>query len=143
MSTLEDPNIEWIHQQLQTAGLMHKAEGNVILGIINAVNKRQFPGFTLEDLDECMGHALSLYKGHPIVDANDERQWAEAIPGELSVKDIVRVKLDAYQGKVGTVHNGRVGRVSAMRNGSIHVVYENADSEMAPGHDISVIEKLV
>jgi hypothetical protein len=145
MANLEEPDLEWIQNQLREVGDIHNAKGNMTLGIINAINKRKFPGLAEDDLTLCMERALKLFLGHPIVETplEDGRQWVEAVPGELSVRDRVRVKPDAYQGTVGTIHNGRVGRVVSMRNGSIRVVYDDADAEWSPGHDISLIEKLV
>lgn len=51
--------------------------------------------------------------------AEPDEYWEEARPGFFRVGDIIRVKADAFPGKTGEVHNGRVGRIVAVRRGDI------------------------
>lgn len=54
--------------------------------------------------------------------------WVEARPGHILVGDTVRVKHDAYPDKLGTMHNGRVGRVVAVRYGD--VIFRSTDDKL-------------
>ena len=67
--------------------------------------------------------------GEPIVSGvhgfmfteNKDELWAQAIAGQLSVGQQVRVKSDVFQGEQGTKFNGRRGNIVAIRTGRIVV----------------------
>jgi hypothetical protein len=52
--------------------------------------------------------------------AEQEFDWVQAKPGQIIVGEVVRVKHDAYRG-LASKHNGRVGRIVAIRSGDIIV----------------------
>jgi hypothetical protein len=87
-----------------------------------------------------------LAQGHAIVvaDSGDET-WVQLKPGNVVIRDQVRVKFDAYSGEVGTHHNNRRGRVVAIRHGDIIVRYD--DGKQPPGdgvhHSPYALEKRV
>lgn len=58
-----------------------------------------------------------------------EYDWIDLRPGQVRVTDIVRAKVDAFRGDTGRIHNGRVGRVVAIRSGDI-IVDMNDDSNL-------------
>lgn len=71
-----------------------------------------------------------LAAGHSIAEVPKDEKWGPVIPGDYKIRDTVRVKPSAYEGEMGTRHNGKRGRVVAARNGFVLVVYEgqmNAD----------------
>jgi hypothetical protein len=84
------------------------------------------------------GHALAPKGGH------DER-WAVVKPGGIVRGEQVRVRFDAYSGPAGEAHNGRRGRVVALRQGDVIVKYD--DKRQPPGdgvhHSPFVLEKLL
>jgi len=63
-----------------------------------------------------------------LLPAESDAVWVEARPGFISVGDVVRVKHDAYTDKLGTVHNGRVGKVVAVRYGD--VIFRSTDDKV-------------
>ena len=85
---------------------------------------------------------VSLSNGYALhVDLSE--QWVDAVPGDISNRDRVRVKRDAYTGSVGVRHNGKTGRVAALRNGKAAVVYDGESIETPPQHEIIALQKLV
>ena len=58
-------------------------------------------------------------------------RWAEAEPGQLVVRDVVRVRLDAYPDETGAFHNGRTGPIVAIRSGDVHVMYDDGGPKPA------------
>lgn len=62
-----------------------------------------------------------LALGHSLVPQDDEDSgtWTPARPGAIKVGDYVMVRQDAYTGELGQLHNGRKGRVVAVRYGDI------------------------
>jgi hypothetical protein len=60
-----------------------------------------------------------LAKGEAFVEENSEEKWIPAQPGQLTVGDEVRVLADAFDGKLAAVHNGRRGRIVAIRYGDV------------------------
>jgi hypothetical protein len=97
----------------------------------------------LEGLAATFGIVVSLFKGHTLDTEDDEEQWVNAVPGDISNRDRVRVRPDAYTGRLGVLHNGKIGRVATLRNGKAAVVYDGASIEVPPQHEISALQKLV
>ena len=62
-----------------------------------------------------------LAQGHAIV-KDDDFTWVQARRGDIKVRDVVRVKADAYNIEdIAYLHNGRIGVVIAIRSGDIIV----------------------
>ena len=72
-------------------------------------------------------------------------KWIPAKPGQIVVRDYVRVRADAYKNDAGQFHNGRSGPIVAIRNGDIHVLYDDGGPKpgMAVRHAPSVLEKRI
>lgn len=71
--------------------------------------------------------------------------WRPVVPQSLQVGDVVRVRLDAYADSDRSAHNGRQGKVSAIRNG-VYVLYDGGDpkvTQMGVRHDPRHIERRV
>lgn len=76
-----------------------------------------------------------LAQGHALATPEEENEtWVQLKPGNVVIRDAVRVKHNAYAGQVGEQHNGRRGRVVAIRNGDIIVRYE--DGKQPPGDGV-------
>lgn len=74
------------------------------------------------DRNEIIRLFSELARGHALeVPENNGYTWVAVRPGQISVADVVRVKLNAYAGDIGQRHNGRVGRVVAIRSGDVIV----------------------
>lgn len=87
-----------------------------------------------------------LAQGHALIPVTEENEtWVQLKPGNVVIRDVVRVRHDAYAGEVGQHHNGRRGRVVAIRHGDIIVRYE--DGKQPPGdgvhHSPHALEKRV
>jgi hypothetical protein len=87
-----------------------------------------------------------LAQGHALVaPADNNEQWVPLKPGNVVIRDLVRVKFDAYSGEAGQHHNNRRGRVVAIRHGDIIVKYD--DGKQPPGdgvhHSPHALEKRI
>lgn len=73
-------------------------------------------------------------------------RWVQVRPGQIVMRDYVRVRVDAYSGSAGQYHNGRSGPIVAVRNGDIHVMYDddpNNKPQMAVRHPPHCLEKRI
>ena len=63
-----------------------------------------------------------LALGHTLIERKQGTEtWVQAEPGRIKVGDEVLVRSDAFTGELATIHNGRRGRVVAVRYGDIIV----------------------
>lgn len=73
-----------------------------------------------------------LALGHSLVDtkkdSDEDEVWVDVIPGQVKVADVVRVKSEAFSGKTGQIHNGRVGKIVAIRYGDI--IFKSTDNKL-------------
>jgi hypothetical protein len=69
-----------------------------------------------------------LAVNHSILPDKPDEVWTDAQPGAILVGDEVRVKSDAYDGDTGVIHNGRRGKVVAVRYGDI--IFKSNDGKM-------------
>jgi hypothetical protein len=69
--------------------------------------------------------ALGTVLVQPEVASNEV--WIPALPGQLVVGDEVRVLANAFSDSVGVSHNGRRGRVVAIRYGD--VIFKSTDGK--------------
>lgn len=110
-------DIDWVKAQFTKINI-HKGTGLAVIELLK----------TWEVLDikkpEVVKTVLAVFselaQGHAIVPA-DEFTWVQARRGDIKVRDIVRVKSDAFAGDAGHAHNGRTGVVIAIRSGDIIV----------------------
>lgn len=121
---MTDP--EWIRQQL-TEGRVTQPVGTAVLRLFEVWDTMTHTDATAQDTIDVFS---KLALGHALVDPAPEVQglWAAAHPGFVVVGDTVRVKADAFDGSTGLVHNGRVGRVVAVRSGN--VIINTTDDKM-------------
>lgn len=119
-------NYEWIREQLEAAKVK-VGSGKAILKLLEAWEK--LPDLSDSMRDEVLKVFPLLAKGHVLKqeDSDDNYRWIDLQPGNITVGDIVRVKKDAFSEKLGTVHNGRHGRVIAVRYGD--VIFNSEDGK--------------
>lgn len=108
---------KWAKQQLNAARARRGA-GDAALELLKA-----WEGITIEEalIPEAVELFSTLAKGHAFT-SSDPTLWVDAFPGgPVRVGTIVRIKADAFDGKSGKIHNGRVGKVVAIRSGDVIV----------------------
>ena len=86
-----------------------------------------------------------LCSGTAVIDTPTDEVWQAASPGFIRVGDEVRVKADAFEGELGQLHNGRRGRVVAVRYGDIIIKTTDGKEPVLDGSHYSPykLEKLV
>lgn len=103
----------------------------------------------LDHKDENNKKVLELFSnlcvGTAVVDTPTNEIWEAAGPGFIRVGDEVRVKSDAFEGELGQLHNGRRGRVVAVRYGDIIIKTTDGKEPVLDGSHYSPykLEKLV
>ena len=115
-----DTNMDWVREQM-TAAKLKQSVGTSVLRLLEVWDTMNHKPETAKETIEAFS---KLALGHALVEPTmDELQgeWVAAQPGKLKVTDIVRVKADAYDGDLGKIHNGRIGRIVGIRYGDIVV----------------------
>jgi len=134
-------DIQWIKEQLQAARV-RKPVGNATMKLLEFFEELELE----EEFHEKTVEMFSkLALGHAFVKDKKNEVWADLRPGAITVGDEVRIKADAYDGNGGKIHNGRRGKVVAVRYGD--VIFKSTDGK-APFLDGAhyppqVMEKLV
>jgi len=117
---------EWVANQLKDAKVS-KTVGNIVMELLEHWNNLK-----VEDIKNQKQIAEIFSKlavGIPIhVPVEKEEVWVQAMAGRIKVGDEVMVKEDAFEGELATIHNGRRGRVVAVRYGDI-IVNSTDDKE--------------
>lgn len=111
-------NYEWVADQL-TQKKTRKVAGDAVMSLLKAWESLRLSDTEAKETAEAFS---KLAMGVPIVDqAKPEEVWVEARPGAIKVGDEIMVKPDAFVGDHGVMHNGRRGRIVAIRYGDIIV----------------------
>ncbi|URP22183.1 hypothetical protein SEA_BIG4_99 [Microbacterium phage Big4] len=117
MSTNE-VDLSWAKDQLANARVP-AAVGKAVLALLRTWDGLKFPS------DKQRDQALEVFSKLATDEAvfiDTEHQYAPVMVGfNVQVGNTVRVRSDAFEGDLGRLHNGRVGRVTAKRNGDIIV----------------------
>ena len=116
-------DMDWVKAQLQAAKV-RKPVGDATMKLIEMFDQ-------IELTDEHRAKAVEMFSklalGHAYVKENKKETWVPARPGDIKVTEVVRVKADAYNGDVGMIHNGRVGKVVGVRYGD--VIFKSTDGK--------------
>lgn len=128
---------EWVEAQLENAGAPQEVKTSVkrLLEVWDSMNH------TVQTRNDTLRIFNELARGHAIVKQSDEK-WRQCRPGEYAIRDTVRVRLDAYSGEKGQTHNGKRGRVAAVRGRFAAVVYDGAGGETTL-HEPEMLERLL
>ena len=121
---MKDTEWGWVATQL--AGAQHdQATKDAVVFVLETLRKQDL---TDEQEQAALHAARELAAGHSIAQEETKERWGPVIPGAYAVKDIVRVKSNAFDGDLGRRHNGKRGRVVASRNGLVMVVLDDSPS---------------
>lgn len=114
---------QWVREQLQ-AVRAKVGVGNTVLGLM-----KYWETVTADDeqAKEALDIFIQLAQGHALISTPDNEIWVPAQAGSLIVGDVVRVRHDAFDGATGLYHNGRVGKVIAVRYGD--VIFRTTDGK--------------
>lgn len=115
---MKPENERWVKEQLQ-AVKARRAVGETLLRLLDTWEELE------DDLNEQLVNEVLQYFGplakrHALV-TEATKTWLPAGPGNIKVGDEVRVSLTAYTGDLGVIHNGRTGKVVAIRYGDVIV----------------------
>ena len=134
-------DMEWVKSQIQAAKV-RKPVGNAILKIVEAVDSLEIPH---EQKKQALEIAARVALGHALVEESIEEVWTPVRPGSIKISDQVRVKFDAFQGQLGTLHNGRRGVVVAVRYGDVIIKSNDGKKPDLDGthYPPTALEKLV
>jgi hypothetical protein len=123
---MPEVNDEWVRQQLEEAKV-RVGSGKAILRLLQTWD-------SLGDLSENISKEtieifsrLALGKLAKDPEPKLDEIWVPAQPGQINVGDEVRVLIDAFSDKTGVVHNGRRGKVTAVRYGD--VIFRSTDGK--------------
>ena len=108
---------EWVKRQLSSARV-RKQVGEAVLSLLNVLGSHEMTDQSRVKTVEVFSR---LALGHPIASGQDDRKWVPVTPGRIKVADHVRIRSDAFNGRLGTIHNGREGVVVAIRYGDVIV----------------------
>lgn len=97
-----------------------------VLGLIRFWIEAEIPE---EQAEAVLTVFKGLAQGHSLVPDAPEETWVQARRGFLTVGDRVRVRHDAFAGEAGLTHNGRRGKIVAIRSGDIIV---RSDDDVKP-----------
>lgn len=112
-------NYNWVKEQFAKTGVSLEV-GTSVLELLN-----RWESLSTNDVEKSK-KVLEIFSklalGHALVNEPVGNElWEDARPGFIKVADVVRVKHDAFDGPLGNVHNGRVGKIVAIRSGDVIV----------------------
>lgn len=115
---------EWAEKQISTLSLSTDQK-SAVRNLLNVFwTARDVRRLSKGELESVITVFTSLSKGTALVsDEKTDEVWMQAAPGRVHMRDIVRVRSNAYAGQDGINHNGRVGVVVGIRPDDIRVKY--------------------
>jgi phosphoribosyl-ATP pyrophosphohydrolase len=138
---MADVDMEWIKNQLQNAKVK-KMVGDSVIKLLQTWEEVKIT----EKLEqEAIEVFYKLANNQALVKESKEEVWTSVIPGQVKVADEVRVKLDAFTGELGRLHNGRRGKVVAVRYGDVIIKSTDGKEPLLDGAHYSPykLDKLV
>ena len=138
MSNLD---MDWVKSQLQAAKV-RKPVGDATMKLIELIESLDL---TPEFRAKAIELFASLAKGHIVVQEKKNETWIPVQAGFIKVTEQVRVKADAFDGELGTIHNGRRGVVVGVRYGDVIIKSNDGKEPLLDGahYPPTKLEKLV
>jgi hypothetical protein len=116
-------NYDWVKEQFAKTAVT-LGVGTAVLELLKVWEKSQPKD--AEQSKKVIEVFSKVALGHALVnDKVTNEIWEEVRPGFIKVADVVRVKYDAFDGELGSIHNGRVGKIVALRSGDI--IFKSTD----------------
>lgn len=134
-------DMNWIKSQLQAAKV-RKPVGDATMKLIELLDSFDLsPEFRNKAVDMFS----TLAKGHVVVKEQKNETWVPVQAGFIKVADLVRVRADAFDGELGTIHNGRRGVVVGVRYGDVIIKSNDGKEPLLDGahYPPTKLEKLV
>lgn len=134
----------FVRDQISASEYAGSRASVLIKSVIEALDKFDVEKQDDENLEQWMADAISLFRSQPIV-AEDDRQWADFLLGDVAIRDTVRVRPDAYSGGAARRHNGRVGKVVGTQGRKFSVSYEDKSQPPIDPvlHEFTLLQRLV
>lgn len=138
MSNLD---MDWVKSQLQAAKV-RKPVGDATMKLIELIESLDL---TPEFRAKAIELFASLAKGHVVIKEKKNETWIPVQAGFIKVAEEVRVKADAFDGELGTIHNGRRGVVVGVRYGDVIIKSNDGKEPLLDGahYPPTKLEKLV
>lgn len=143
-------NVQWCSEQLSAAGYRnqdahHQSVRTAVTLLLATLDQQNH---SAETLTETLDLFNKLGRGQAIVDprvADESAEWIQFRLGDVRPGRTVRVKSNAYEGRAGEKHNGRIGTFGAARSRQAIVYYAAAGDGDGAGHhhDPDLLEVLV
>jgi len=122
---MPDVNDEWVRQQMQDAKVK-VGSGKMVLKLLETWSTADLsPALAKEAVEIFSKLAVNTALTTP--QENKDEIWVPALPGQLTVGDEVRVLNDAFDDASGAMHNGRRGKITALRYGD--VIFKSTDGK--------------
>lgn len=134
-------DMNWVKSQLQAARV-RKPVGDATMKLVELFDSFDLtPEFKKKTLE--MFSALAL--GHVVIKEKKNETWIPVRPGDIKVAEQVRVRADAFEGQLGTIHNGRRGVVVGVRYGDVIIKSNDEKTPVLDGahYPPDKLEKLV
>lgn len=113
---MPEVNFEWVKEQLEAARVK-VGSGKAIIALLEEWEKLKLSENMSKETIEVFSKLALNQSVHVSEEKNEV--WVPLQPGQITVGDEVRVLANAFDGKLGPVHNGRRGRVVAVRYGDV------------------------
>ena len=133
-------NFDWVKEQLAGAKV-RKPVAELVINLLKKweeVDATNVP--TQEHLDQALDLFKDLVRGYAVIPEQAEEMWVSAQPGMLKSGNEVRIKHNAFTGDRGTIHNGRRGRIVAIRTSKIYVRSTDEKEPFLDGLDYNIQE---
>lgn len=123
---MPEVNFEWVKQQLGEAKVK-VGSGNAIMKLLESWN--DIDKLSPNMAEETLRVFARLAAGKTALEPKDpvDEIWIPLQPGNITVGDEVRILSDAFSDKTGIMHNGRRGKVMAVRYGD--VIFKSTDGK--------------
>ncbi len=114
---------EWVRSQFEAAKVK-VGSGKAVLKLLSVWNELKLSELQRKEALEIF---CKVALGHSLIAETRDEVWEPAGPGRITVGDEVRVFSDAFDGNLGTIHNGRRGKVVGVRYGD--VIFKSTDGK--------------
>lgn len=120
---MPEVNFDWVRQQMQDAKVK-VGSGKLVLKLLELWEKENVSPNLAKEAVEVFSK-LALNQALTSGQQSPDELWVPAQPGQITVGDEVRVLTDAFDDAAGAMHNGRRGKVTAIRYGD--VIFKSTD----------------